>query len=271
MTNLAPIPIHFFRHESFFNLGDELAPYILEKFCGQNLEKVNPGRNEHALFSVGSILSDACFKTQTIWGSGLIAAQARPKVMPNILAVRGPLTARVLQIDGKVPLGDPALLLPDIFQPQRSTEKKIKLGIIPHYIDQKDFVSRFVSQGEKSYIILNIASDKVEEFISRVVECDFIVSSSLHGVIIAQAYNIPAVWVEFSDKVIGSGFKFFDYFHSVGVAPYKPKRFVDGKITFSDLAGLQKQHRGQLYINNYDKSDLYNVLKDWIKQKTSSN
>ena len=166
-----------------------------------------------------------------------------------------------------MPLGDPALILPDLYQPKSYEEKKFKLGIVPHYIDQTDFVSRFDPQGEKSYTVLNIAINKVERFIDRIIECEFIISSSLHGVIIAQAYNIPAVWVEFSDKVIGSGFKFFDFFQSVGIAPYKPQRFLNGKITFNELANLEKIHKGQLYINNYDKSDLYNAINDWIKKE----
>ena len=264
MTELDSMPIHFFRHDSFFNLGDELAPYILQKILKSKLKKVDPKENQNALFSVGSILSDACFKTQTVWGSGLIAAQARPKVIPNILAVRGPLTAQALQTDGKVPLGDPALILPDLYQPKSQKEKKFKLGVIPHYIDLELFLNRFDPEGEKSYLILNIATNKVEEFIDCLNECEFIISSSLHGLIIAQAYNIPAVRVEFSDKVIGAGFKFFDFFNSVGIAPYNPPRFLNGKITFYELMNLERVHKGQLYINNYDKADLYSAIKKII-------
>ena len=258
------LPIHFFRHGAFYNLGDELAPYIIEKLTGLSTEKVDISSHDNAIFSVGSILAEACNSNHAIWGSGLISAQARPKIYPQIFAVRGPLTARLLEIPNKVALGDPALLMPDLFCPNH-TEKKYKLGIIPHYIDQKSFVSRFDDEGEKSFVILNIASKNIEDFISVLLQCDFVISSSLHGVILAQAYQIPAVWVEFSDSVIGNGFKFHDYFQSIGVAPYKPVRFVDGKIYFKMLLTLRQKHLGQLYINNFNKDDLYSSLDEMLK------
>ena len=46
--------------------------------------------------------------------------------------------------------------------------------------------------------------------------CAYIVSSSLHGICVAEAYGIPAVWVRLADNIVGGEFKFRDYYASTG-------------------------------------------------------
>lgn len=65
--------------------------------------------------------------------------------------------------------------------------------------------------------VINIArstSQEVEEFIDELTSCESIFSSSLHGVIVAQAYGIPAQWITVKNSPIHSeqNFKFEDYF-----------------------------------------------------------
>jgi pyruvyltransferase len=101
-------------------------------------------------------------------------------------------------------------------------DKKYEIGIIPHYVDQKHpwVTSKTAVPGVK---FINILGD-IDTVVNEILSCDMIISSSLHGVIAADAYGIPSVWVEFSDKVLGNGFKFKDYFMSVGRTDQTPIR-----------------------------------------------
>ena len=76
----------------------------------------------------------------------------------------------------------------------------------------------------KNTTIINagIGTNKIENFINQVLECEKIVSTSLHGIICAHAYNIPACWMKIGNRLIGDDVKFFDYFESVGANISKP-------------------------------------------------
>ena len=51
-----------------------------------------------------------------------------------------------------------------------------------------------------------------EEFVEELVQCEKIISSSMHGLILSDAYGIPNQWVRFSDRIIGGEYKYFDYY-----------------------------------------------------------
>ena len=87
-----------------------------------------------------------------------------------------------------------------------------KIGLVPHYVDQYRAFHRY---SDKANVI--DVFQPIECVIEEINSCERIFSSSLHGIILAHAYGVPATWVKISDSMGGDGTKFRDYFASVGM------------------------------------------------------
>jgi len=208
------------------NYGDLLGKYLVEKISNKKVVWVKPSSFSilnwfsPIYFTIGSILTHIT-KNCIVWGSGIISKEY-PIKKANFLAVRGPKTREYLVKFGyDVPAiyGDPAILLPNYFNPK--IEKKYKYGIIPHYNDFR-IVKNWFSDRSDIYIIDMMTND-IESKTKEILSCQNIISSSLHGIIVAHAYGIPAVWQKFSDKVFGDDVKYQDYMESVEINFYQPK------------------------------------------------
>ena len=224
-----PRAIKLFWFKGKHNFGDAINPFLLESLTHQKVVWVEPEfYNKKNYLAIGSILERASSHT-IVWGSGFISEEGKCINPPyEVCAVRGPLTRRLLlQANIACPevYGDPALLLPQIYHPK--IEKKYALGIIPHFVDKDNSWLEQFKNNEKIKI-LDIQEENVYHFIDMLLECESVASSSLHGLIVADAYGIPSTWIEFSDKVIGNGFKFLDYFASVGREDSKPFKINTG-------------------------------------------
>ena len=198
------------------NVGDALN-YDLAKFISKNMEveRVPYSYKKDFFMAVGSVIQHAN-KNTTIWGSGLISDTALPIFPPKeILAVRGPLTRKLLLGAGlSCPeiYGDPALLTPSYINAKYDTS--FKLGIVPHFIDkQSDFFTKELPDWVR---VIDVETDDVEAFVNEISSCSLIVTSSLHGIILSDAYGIPSARISFSNKVVGGDFKFADYSATVG-------------------------------------------------------
>ncbi len=198
------------------NWGDALNRVLVEKISGKTVKWIHPSdkRVREKYIVLGSIMDYADSQT-VIWGAGSISELHTPTGIPrDVRAVRGPLTRQVLRkqnIPCPEVYGDPALLYPRFYNPK--IDKRYKIGIIPHYIDRDNpWLTYARSNGA---LLIDILGD-INSVINQIKSCEQIASSSLHGIIAADAYGIPSTWIEMSDKVIGAGFKFRDYFMSVG-------------------------------------------------------
>lgn len=196
------------------NFGDALAPWLAKKITGQDPVYCSPNPDFEHYIITGSILNWATRKS-IVWGAGLANYSDLINTEVDVRAVRGPITRlRCLSLGIKCrPIyGDPSLLLPRFYEPKRN-RPRAKVGLVPHYIDQVRVFPNYKSNADIK--VINIL-DGVESVVEDIVTCDKIVSSSLHGLCVADAYGIPNVLVKFSDSIGGDGLKFLDYFLSVG-------------------------------------------------------
>jgi pyruvyltransferase len=197
----------------FGNVGDIVTPYILKHLFKSEFESCDRD-DTGKLLAVGSVI-EFLRDNDIVWGSGLIEPmELQKKDGVQFVSVRGPLTANALEAAGyDVPerFGEPCFMLPDIYNPK--VRKEHNIGIVPHYVDEEFVRGRF--PGFKIISPMN----SVEGFIDEILKCNLIISSSLHGIVIPEAYGIPSKWVRYSDKVIGGHFKFHDYYLGTGRTP----------------------------------------------------
>ncbi|MCG8785885.1 polysaccharide pyruvyl transferase family protein [Tenacibaculum finnmarkense] len=204
------------------NFGDDINPVLFEKLTGKRVvskRKILNFRKKTVYFFIGSILHNLKMSNVVVIGSGFINSSPNGYKKPKkIVAVRGALTRDVFlknNIDCPEVYCDPALLLP-FFLKNNNVNKKYDVGIIAHFAD-KEILQKIIIESEGlTYKIIDISSEQ-NQFIKDLCDCKTILSSSLHGVIVAHAYKIPALWIKLSDRLIGGSFKFNDYATSAGV------------------------------------------------------
>lgn len=197
---------------------------------------------------VGSVISGAPQRNSVVWGNGLINDKRgfRLRAVPaKILAVRGPLTRGWLLSQGAdcpAVYGDPALLLPKFYVPKKPPRSRV--GLIPHHADLERGNAAVMRLAEDSRARLIRVKDyeNWRDFIDEICASDFIVSASLHGLIVAEAYGVPALWVEFSEHVPGWDFKFRDFYASIG-KPSERAVFVDEATTLDSLLARRAEWR----------------------------
>ncbi len=198
------------------NFGDALTPWLIHRLTGKQPSFVWPADPRNKYFVAGSIIRYAGMAC-TIWGSGVMNRCDLISPKAKLIAVRGPLThLRAIECGANCQqvFGDPALLLPRFYRPP-TTERR-GMGIVPHYSDMPRLLAQWQPSSEIHLIDIQ---DRIELVIDRITSCEFVISSSLHGLIVSHSYGIPAVWIKFRNLPSGDDIKFRDYFLSIGQVP----------------------------------------------------
>lgn len=185
------------------NFGDMLSPEVIECVTGIRPERAR--RNDRGkLLGIGSILG-VMQPGDVVWGSGWHRNKRERLVVPEgvlLLLLRGPLSAADLGVTG-VRYGDPGLLVTRLVK--RGAPRK-KLWV-PHFVDDEN-------QCPDGFEYVNIRAPW-REVAEAIASADRVATSSLHAMIVAEAFGAVVKWQQCS-KVIGGRFKFEDYLLSTG-------------------------------------------------------
>lgn len=207
------LPLYYWQQEKFVNFGDYLSLKIVERIVDAPVRvyKHHPKWKEKKLLALGSLMYFAV-NDDVIWGTGINGKTPLKEQYKftrlDVRAVRGPLTRRFLkehfEIEAPEIYGDPALLIPYLFPEFKKKENPAyDYVIIPHFKEIHLFPkSRFPN--------VIYPTEPWDVVIEKILDSRFVISSSLHGIVVAEAFGIPARMLRVTESEFL--FKYMDYY-----------------------------------------------------------
>lgn len=220
-----PLSLHWWK--AVPNFGDAISPVVLAHVSGRKV--VHAGVNKADIWGIGSLLQvvKRAYTAQkdlrpTVWGTGLLHAVNGTQFTKhvNIALVRGPITAALLDLEMSR-FGDPGLLISDVWPQERTSNGKI--GIVPHHSRMDDPVLAALLDSDPKYQLID-PRDPAQDVCAAIAACDHVFASSLHGLIVADAYGVPNTWLAPMGQ---SRLKYLDYAAAVGRAMPSPIMIED--------------------------------------------
>jgi pyruvyltransferase len=214
------------------NFGDWMSPELVRHLSGREVEYAAAGRAD--LVAVGSVLhripTHWWNKRVDVWGTGLMYDKpARAKHRYH--ALRGKLTEQLLGATDVKAYGDPGLLVALLLPRFAEVPKRWDVGLVPHHSDQTHAGVEALRARVPGVRVLDILSG-TQEFLTELAACRFVLSSSLHGLVSADAFGIPNAWITISDEMRGGAFKFGDYYSVFGINNPVARPIDDVKVGF---------------------------------------
>ena len=201
-----------------------MAPLLLRLADPQGDFRLVQGNCRKKLLTIGSN-HHWIRPFDTVAGVGsMIPLNFCPASSVRIVSLRGPLTWNLLGRPEVMSLGDPGLLASKIFEACSATapnllQQSSSFVVVPHVSEVDHYQSMFPSMD-----VIDPRDDPIRVF-ARIRSAEFVFSSSLHGIVVADSFGIPSVWLQRTIKPAGIH-KFLDYFLSVGRSKWlRPYRF----------------------------------------------
>ena len=253
--NLDPLKVTHWFYLGGKNFGDSINDWFFSQLTQREYTYTKQYKNlkrPHYL-GTGSILNMVA-KQSLVWGAGFIAQDAdlgshtfaRPYnnqvfIRPRkVYAVRGPKSRqKLLEMGVSCPevYGDPLILFPLLYQPTSPVTKRL-IGFLPHYSDyrkpekmaQVEFHLKYGMRKKHPVKRLRIeVTRNYRKLLDSLAKCEYVVSSTLHGVMMGLVYRKKTVFIQVTDRLNGGVFKFQDFFESLGIK-YTAPQWNDPKL-----------------------------------------
>lgn len=222
-----------YSHKYNLNLGDAISPVIVSWMLQkEGLSLGMPVASTRHLMAVGSIVDRGSFDV-TVWGSGILSEHSRTVLKSqrgvrkiDIRAVRGPITRDAIVDAGFTcpkMYGDPAILLPYIYKPTHVENQRDGVALVLHHATKLEIDAAAYPQIAQ----VSICTSDYKSFVDELVQARYVISSSLHGIILAESYGIPAIYL-WEDSAVGrQRVKFDDWYLSTGRQHAVPARSIN--------------------------------------------
>jgi hypothetical protein len=211
--------MNWMRGKRFGNMGDLFGPVIVAAHTGQPVEYAPSTSFRQRMIAVGTIGHMQRFGRVDVWGAGFGGLQPSgfqvpagfrspplTRFMPH--ALRGPFSAAILRQGGyAVPdvYGDPAWLLPRTW-PGQGVTKRWDLGVVIHLSEvegrepsaaaRSEFLRYAIPEELRGSVtlintVVERGIDPLRTRVEDILACRRILSTSLHALVVAEAYGIP--------------------------------------------------------------------------------
>lgn len=212
-----------------------MSPLICERLVGCPV--VYAPKRRCDMVALGSLLDrfkERLFHPRIhVWGTGFIESDRPRRSRFHYHAVRGKHSAQLIHGPTIETFGDPGLLADMLWPELKKTAKRYRVGLVPHYEDRSESTVQTVANALGPCTIIDVFDD-VTDVLRQIASCECVLSSSLHGLIVADAFGVPNAWIKLSEKIRGDDFKFRDYYSIYGLdqhtAPLRADQVAKQKI-----------------------------------------
>ena len=214
-------PVHVFWDRRAPDLGDALSPLVVAHLSGRPVEWAPcEAADLYAAGSLMSVIAEAHGGPRAprpaIWGTGCRGPTRRDFLdHVEVALLRGPVTAALLERTDRA-FGDPGLLAAEAVGGLPAREDRV--GVVPHPTKRRDPALAALADAEPRIEVIDPARADAAEAVRRIAGCAYVLSSSLHGLVLADACGVPNTWLEPWGTHEHAALAFHDYAASVGRA-----------------------------------------------------